>query len=203
MGNLRKDEKLTESKQDKCNKVRSLIITPLKNKDKDETIHSAPGLRAAVSWGLCSRGLAKSVTSDILGFCAAVEHRTTSHREPGGLHGLGLYSCCLTQTLSPFPACFTVSWKHSLGGYFPRIPWRWHDPGLPSAQGTEGRREQSKELALGFCTPCPFLLPQSTYLPHPEATSNPFNLHSLPRDLVVSEEGGGGGGGIKVSKMWG
>lgn len=154
MGNLRKDEKLTESKQDKCSKVRSLIITPLKNKDKDETIHSAPGLRSAVSWGLCSRGLAKSVTSDILGFCAAVEHRTASHREPGSLRGLG-YSCCLTQTLSPFPACFTVSWKHSLGGYFPRIPWRWHDPGLPSAQGTEGAEQRAGSRLL-HPTPLPF-----------------------------------------------
>lgn len=64
----------------------------------------------------------------------------------------------------------------------------------------KAQREQSKEQALGFCTPHPFLSPQSTYLPHPEATSNPSNLHILPRDLVVSEEGGGR---IKVSKMWG
>lgn len=49
IGNLWDDEKLDETKQGKYNEVRALIMTPLKTKDKNETIHSTPGLRTAVS----------------------------------------------------------------------------------------------------------------------------------------------------------
>lgn len=129
MGNLQNDEKLTESKQDKCNKVRSLIITPLKTKDKNETIHSAPGLCSAVSWGLRSTGLAKSGTSDILGFCAAAEPCTASHREPGSFLAL---ACVLAASPDPQPLS-TLFPKNSL-----KVTWPWSAQ-CPRHRGSRAR----------------------------------------------------------------
>lgn len=82
-----------------------------------------------------------------------------SHREPGSFLAL---ACVLAA--SPDPQPLSTLFHHELEALprgaisqeFPEGDMTLVCP-VPKAQ-----RDQSKELDLGFCTPHPFLLPQST-----------------------------------------